>query len=148
MTSVLDASAVLAILLGEPGAQAATEAAATGTITSINLAEVRDRMVRVSRDRGRVVRALDALVDRGLQVTGCHREMAEQAADLRSEHYDGRQLPISLADCCAIAAAAKAEATLVSSDRDQLRVALRVGVTVLPIADSTGVVPDVGRFSR
>ncbi len=79
----------------------------------------------------------------GLRVLAGDRALAEQAADLRVAHYDRQGSAVSLADCFAIAAARREGASLVSSDADQLRVAVRVGVTVNPIANSLGVVPQV-----
>lgn len=143
MSSVLDASAVISILLGEPGASAASEAAPSGTVTAINLAEVRDRLTRRTGDHGRVADAIDGLVARGLRVTACDRDLAEHAADLRAAHYDRRLAPISLADCCAIAAALRLDGALVSSDQEQLRIAKQEGASVVPIANSSGVVPEL-----
>lgn len=144
MSAVLDASAIIAIVNGEPGASAAANAAAVDVlVTAINLGEAQDRLVRSLRDRDRVVAALDALVSGGLRVVSCDRELASEAADLRSSHYHRRDCPISLADCFAIAAAARLGSTLVSSDADQVRIATRAGVAVHPIPNSRGVIPQV-----
>ncbi len=143
MSAVLDASAITAILRGEPGASAAATAAVGGAVSSINLAEVRDRLSRLTGDPAAVARALDALLEHGLRVLVCDREVAEAAADLRTAHYHRRRAAVSLADCIGVVTALRTGATLVSSDGDQLRIAVLAGADVQPIANSQGVVPEV-----
>lgn len=138
MKAVLDASAVVSILRGEPGAVAASEAAVDGSVPAINLAEARDRLLRSMRDRPAVISAFELLLARGLRVLPCDRELAERAADLRAAHYDRRHTAVSIADCFAIAAAHRAEAALISCDEAQLRVAAATGVRVVPIAGADG----------
>jgi PIN domain nuclease of toxin-antitoxin system len=142
VSAVLDASAVAAILRGEPGAIAAADAAVSGAITSVNLAEARDRLGRLTGDPPSVARALDALVERGMRVLVCDRELAEAAADLRTRHYHRRRAAVSLADCIAVAAAERAGGPLVSSDHGQVALARTIGVAVRPIANSSGLVPE------
>lgn len=64
MTAVLDASAVLALLFGEPGAEAVVEHIAAGAVMStVNLAEVATVLVRNDRDPNAVLDSLRAQVD-------------------------------------------------------------------------------------
>lgn len=143
MSAVLDASALVALLAGEPGAAEAARVAPSGVVTAVNLAEARDRLSRVTGDPAGVAAALDRATDVGLRVLPCDRSLAEEAADLRAAHYDRAAAAVSLADCFAIAAAMRSGATLVSSDGLQLAVAQRVGVPVHPIANSQGEVPQM-----
>lgn len=143
MTTVLDASALVALLAGEPGAKEAARLAPSGAVTAVNLAEVRDRLVRSTRDAASVVAALERVIGAGLRVLSCDRSLAEAAADLRAAHYERIGSAVSLADCFAIAAALREGAALVSSDADQLRVAAKVGARISPIANSLGTVPRV-----
>ncbi len=83
------------------------------------------------------------MLDHGLSVVACDRDLAEAAADIRTEHYHSRRQSVSLADCFAIALARRDARSLVSCDADQLRVAAMVGVAIRPIANSAGVVPEV-----
>lgn len=63
MTVVLDASAVLALLFDEPGADAVAEHVAGGAVVStVNLAEVATVLVRRGRDPEVVLRPLRAQV--------------------------------------------------------------------------------------
>lgn len=64
MTAVLDASAVLALLFNEPGADTVTEHIATGaTMSTVNLSEVATILIRHGRDPDTVLDPLQAQVD-------------------------------------------------------------------------------------
>ncbi len=64
MTAVLDASAVLALLFDEPGADTVAEHIATGaTMSTVNLAEVATVLVRNGRDPNTVLDLLWTQVD-------------------------------------------------------------------------------------
>jgi ribonuclease VapC len=64
VTAVLDASAVLALLFGEPGAEAVVEHIASGAaISTVNLAEVATVLVRNDRDPRTVLDPLRAQVE-------------------------------------------------------------------------------------
>lgn len=140
MKVVLDASAIVALLDGEPGGAAvAAVLGPGGAASAVDLAEARDLLQRRRGASG----GTDEIVHRGLVVVPCDLELADRAADLRSSHYHPVFLPVSLADCIGVVTALHVGATLVSSDRDQLRVAALVGVPITPIANSAGVVPEV-----
>lgn len=139
MKVVLDASAIVALLDGEPGGAAVADVIASGCSTSaVNLAEARDLLAR----RNGSVGGTDVFVDRGLVVVPCDLAVADQAADLRTAHYHPRDRAVSLADCIAVATASAVGGTLVSSDRDQLRVAVLAGVSIHRVANSLGVLPE------
>lgn len=64
MTAVLDASAVLALLFDEPGAEAVVDHITAGaTISTVNLAEVATVLIRHGRDPNTVLDPLRAQVD-------------------------------------------------------------------------------------
>lgn len=64
MTAVLDASAVLALLFGEPGAEAVVDHIAAGAaISTVNLAEVATVLIRNGRNPNTVLDPLRAQVD-------------------------------------------------------------------------------------
>ena len=64
MTAVLDASAVLALIFGEPGAEAVVDHVTTGAaISTVNLAEIATVLVRNGRDANTVLDPLRAQVD-------------------------------------------------------------------------------------
>lgn len=63
MSAVLDASAVLALLFDEPGAEAVADVIADGaTISAINLAEVATVLIRNRRDLGATLDPVRAVV--------------------------------------------------------------------------------------
>jgi PIN domain nuclease of toxin-antitoxin system len=146
---VLDASALISLLDGEPGGAAVAAVLQDGaSVSAVNFAEARDTLTRRLPDPSRVRWAVDEIVHRGLRVIDCDRQRATEAADLRAGHYHRAQMPVSLADCIAIVTARGSGGTLVTSDSDQGRLAAEIGVEVLAIANSGGILPDVGRFSR
>jgi ribonuclease VapC len=64
VTAVLDASAVLALLFGEPGAEAVVDHITAGAVIStVNLAEVATVLLRNDRDPGTLLDPLRAQVD-------------------------------------------------------------------------------------
>lgn len=64
MTAVVDASALLALLFDEPGAQAVAEVIAEGaTASTVNLAEVATVLASNHRDANRVLEAVRAQVE-------------------------------------------------------------------------------------
>ncbi len=143
MTVVFDATALIAILRGERGAdEAAVAGLDGGAVTAVNFAEARDSLVRSLPEMSDVGAAVDRFVDRGLSILSCDRSLAVRAATLRSEHYRRRGRAVSLADCFAIAAAEDRGVPLVTSDRDQATVARAVGVEVRAIPNSAGLLPD------
>ena len=143
MIAMLDASALLAILRGEPGADDAAALAKDGAcITAINFAEVRDQAIRSYPDQPGAADVVDRFLDRRTVVVVCDEVLARRAAALRGRFYERRSRPVSLADCFAIAAAEARGTPLVTSDADQAAVARSVGVEVLAIANSAGVRPE------
>lgn len=64
MTAVVDASALLALLFDEPGAQAVAEVVADGaTMSAINLAEVATVLIRNHRDPQKVLDRVQAQIE-------------------------------------------------------------------------------------
>jgi len=115
---VLDASAVLALLFEEQGADAVEEALDEAAvedrpalITAVNWAEV---LYRVHRKRGEegLQKAREFERAMPLEVAAADREMAEQAARYKTTH----SLP--LADAFAAALARHRKARLLTSDPD------------------------------
>jgi ribonuclease VapC len=95
--AVLDASAVLAVVQDEPGADALRPLLPRALVCSVNLAEVLAKLVRDGMPRQEAAAALDAL----------HiEEVAFDAADAqRSAAYVTKG--VSLGDRCFLAAAAR-----------------------------------------
>jgi len=143
VTALLDASALLAILRGEPGSEAAVlHAADGGFVTAINFAEVRDQASRAYPDEPGAAASVDRFLDRRVTLVVCDESLARRASDLRAGHYRRRSRSVSLAACFVNAAAEGRRIPLVTSDADQAAVARSIGVEVLAIANSAGIVPD------
>ena len=101
--SVLDASAVLALVQDEPGADAVEQELAGGRLSAVNLAEVVGKVLDVALDPRRL-RPL--LVAAGVRVEPFGSEDAELAGALRALP-GGRRL--SLGDRCCLALALRVE---------------------------------------
>ncbi len=112
MTTVLDASAVLALLGDEPGADRVAAVVGDGaTIGAINLAEVLTKLADFGMPRGEAEDVLEGL---GLEVVAFDAIAARAASALRSStRARGR----SLGDRAALALAASRDAPVLTTDR-------------------------------
>lgn len=97
---MLDASALLALLFREPGAERVAASLAQGAISAVNLAEVLGRLVRDGRPLAEAVHRLAAL---GLEVVPLDAERATAVAGL--EPLTSRLAGLSLGDRCCLALA-------------------------------------------
>lgn len=141
----VDASALLALLLDEPGAPDVEGLLREGGVamTSVNYAEVIDQALRVQRkSRAAVARALDPLTSiRALVISDVSAATGVRAGELRATHYDRRDRPLSMADCILLAAASFDVAAVATSDQLVADVACRVGLPVRGLPNSLGVRP-------
>jgi ribonuclease VapC len=109
---VLDASAVLALLADEPGAERVADAIVAGaTIGAVNLAEVLTKLADIGMPR---VAAEDALDGLGLDVVAFDAAAARSSAGLREAT---RSRGLSLGDRAAIALAAARGVPVLTTDR-------------------------------
>ncbi len=112
MTAVLDASAVLALLADEPGADRVAAAIVEGAaIGAVNLAEVLTKLADIGMPR---ILAEDALEGLGLEVVPFDAAAARATAALRDAT---RARGLSLGDRAAIALAAARGAPVLTTDR-------------------------------
>lgn len=102
---VLDASALLAHLIGQPRGRAVTALLAGGGLcmATVNLAETIDVLSRrVGLERAHD--ALASLVDGPIaQLRVLDAARAWRLGDLRARHYHRTRRPVSLADCALLA---------------------------------------------
>ena len=122
MTLVLDASAVLVLLLDERGADAVAESLGEAVLGAVNLAEVLSKLV----DRGADASTLRGhLAAAGVVVEPLTEADAEDVALLRQLDADR---VLSLGDRCCLALARRLSSPVLTADRAWSRV--EVGVEV------------------
>ncbi|WP_407523847.1 type II toxin-antitoxin system VapC family toxin [Methylobacterium oryzisoli] len=124
MTSVLDASAVLALLFDEPGADQVRAHVAEGLIGVANLAETLAKLV----DRGLPpAEAAQAVTILGMQIVPFTDAQARTSAALRPAT---RAAGLSLGDRACLALALERGLPAVTAERRWSEIAEAVGVTV------------------
>lgn len=122
MTVVLDASAVLALLWGEPGAEAVEAVAGEASVGAANLAEVAAKLV----DRGLgpdTVRQVIGQLNSGILSVG-----PDEALDSGLLREATRAAGLSLGDRLCLAAARARQARVLTADRSWA--VLNVGVEI------------------
>lgn len=125
MSAVLDASAVLALLNGEPGGERVEAALAGASVSAVNLAEVLVRLRRAGVGREDCARAVACLA---LEVVPFDRELAAEAAELEVLTAGAG---LSLGDRACLATARRRRQSALTADRAWLR--LDIGVRVVAI---------------
>ena len=143
--TVLDASALISFLLGEP---AGDEVAALlrrrppPSVSAVNLEEVIDRLVRVERRAADEVNdVIDLLLVGGLEVEPFWLPNARRAASRRAAYYDRQTSALSLADCACLATAIALKTDLATTDPALATAARSEGIRVIPLPNSVGVRP-------
>ena len=119
---VLDTSAVLAFLFGEPGADKALDAFDGGAISVVNIAEI---LIRLARDGVDPVASLSRVERCGLAVEAPTLDDAVAAARLAPNSG------LSLGDRLCIALAHRLQAPVVTSDRTWMQSSLPVTVELI-----------------
>jgi PIN domain nuclease of toxin-antitoxin system len=139
LPTLIDASALIALLGGEPAAGEVREILQAGAaITALNLTEAVDRLGRrygLAIERVRPV--IEGLLEESLQVMSVNSAQAWRAAGIRIANYHRTSCPVSLADVVLIASAAPGQ-RIATSDSHILRIAAREDIEVIPLPDSHG----------
>jgi PIN domain nuclease of toxin-antitoxin system len=137
---ILDAYALLALLRGEPAAEAVRRLLTSEprpVLTAIGVAEVLDHLVRL-QGASEEAAALD-LAQLGLSDPAPVDAMLTTAAGLlRARHYHRTTCAVSLADCVAAAAARAAGFALVTADPHLLDLCLTEDIDTVVLPDSSG----------
>jgi ribonuclease VapC len=124
-TCVLDASALLAFLHGEPGSEAVRPMISGALISSVNWAEV----VQKSLDWGVAVTGLrEDLAALGLRILPFTWAQAEQAAEL---WLTTKSLGLSLADRACLALGLEVDLPVLTADRTWQGVGARIAVQLI-----------------
>lgn len=137
MTSILDASALLALFREEPGAADVDLMIRRGdcAVTAVNVAETLDVLQRVyGLSRHEAEDLVDLVVGgHAVRCRDVDLRMAQRAAALRARHYEGRSAALSLADCVLLAAAEDGD-EVVTGDRAVIDAARADGVASVALA--------------
>ena len=122
---VLDASALLAVLQGEPGAEAVEPVLRSAFMTTVNLAEVLAKLV----DRGvPEPEAFAIVVGLGLHLVDVDRALARASAKLREST---KRLGLSLGDRVCLALGEHTGLPVVTTDRAWAKLRLTVDIRVV-----------------
>ena len=123
--AVLDASALLAMLQGEPGADAVEEVVPDAVMATINLGEVLQKLVDAGAPEPEAFAAVAGL---GISFVGVDVELARGSARLR---HDTRQAGLSLGDRICLALGEKLDLPLLTTDRAWAGLGLALKVHVI-----------------
>ena len=133
---VLDASAVIALLQDEPGADTVETVLRShrARMSAVNVAEVIDVLVRVHRgEPDEVIAHVEELLSSAVEPIASSPELAIRAGELRARLFDRRSRRVSLADCFALATAAEGD-RVVTGDRVLAAVARDQGIAVVALS--------------
>lgn len=142
MAVVLDAYAIVALLVGERAGRDVQPLISGGLLCAPNAAEVLDVCVRVHKNETDVVRErLRWLTSGGLDVPPLDSGLGLMAGALRARHYKKRACEVSLGDCCALALAKARGLPLATADPGLATAARAEDVKVVALPDSRGERP-------
>lgn len=119
---VLDSSAILAVLLAEPGAHNVVASFHDGVLSTVSLAEILSKAERKGIDSEE---AYARILAYGLRIVPVEEQHARIAAKIS---LAPRELDLSLGDRLCIALAVALNCALLTSDRGMLR--LPVGIPI------------------
>jgi PIN domain nuclease of toxin-antitoxin system len=122
--AVLDASALIALIMGEPGAEAVEAVIAESVATTVNLAEIVGYFARNGAAEPAIRGMLDGL---RLEIVPFDAELAYAAGLLLPAT---RRAGLSLGDRACLALARRQGAKAFTTDRSWLRVAAAAGVEI------------------
>jgi PIN domain nuclease of toxin-antitoxin system len=138
-TTLIDASALIALLGAEPAAAEVREILSRGAaMTTLNLAEAVDRLARrysLAIERTRPV--IEGLLAKNLVLLPLGPAQVWRAGSIRAARYHRSRCPISLADAVLVASA-PANWCIASSDGLLLSVATNEGIATVALPDAKG----------
>jgi predicted nucleic acid-binding protein len=143
---LLDTSAVLTLLWGEPGEEEVATLLREGdcAIPAACLSEVVDRLVRCGGNPpSTLAEKLVPLFDEVVVVPPIGPAAALRAGELRADHYERRNAALSHIDCLLLATAGEDD-KVATSDGPLAKVARSLGITVVALPDSKGRRPSLG----
>lgn len=122
---VLDASALMALLLGEPGADAVEASLDRAIISTVNLAEVAGKLAERGMPEAEIHQVVETL---GLETTPFDEDQAYLAGDLRPST---RAMGLSLGDRACLALGRSLGAEILTADTAWRALGSDLRVTVI-----------------
>jgi PIN domain nuclease of toxin-antitoxin system len=121
---VLDASAILAYLLGEAGSREVEKLLDEAAVSAVNIAEVASKLAERGAPADRIRQTIEAL---GVEVIPCDETIAYQIGELRNST---KALGLSLGDRACLATALQHNVRAITADRHwkTLKVGARIHV--------------------
>jgi predicted nucleic acid-binding protein len=138
MRTLLDANALVAVILGEPGMEPVRSLLREGSaaMTAPNIVEVYDIATRrEGLPIGRVAEVVEPLFESAIEQVAVDAGLARRAAEIRSEHYHRATCALSLADVILLAAVGSAD-RIATSDSAVLAVAAELGLETIELPAS------------
>ena len=125
MKAILDASALLALVFNEPGAEIVVGEARTSVILSVNFSEVVQKVISIDGNPERAEEAVDLL---GIEVVPFDRRLARLTAELRERTAF---MGASFADRACLALGLASGAPILSSDQDWQKLDLGIDIRMI-----------------
>jgi predicted nucleic acid-binding protein len=133
--TLLDANALVAVILGEPAMKPVLGLLREGNtaMTGPNIAEVYDASVRrEGLSAGRVAEVVEPLFESAIETVAVDTGLARRAAEIRLEHYHRATRALSLADVILLAAVGSGD-RVATSDSAVLAVAAELGIETIEL---------------
>jgi len=137
--ALLDANALLAVILAEPAMERVLSILRGGTaaMTGANIAEVFDVAIRRKGfSRARVVDVVEPLFEGSVAPVNVDAALARRAGEIRAERYHRSNCPISLADAVLLAAARPGD-KIATADSGVLAVAAELSIETISLPRSS-----------
>jgi predicted nucleic acid-binding protein len=136
--TLLDANALIALILGEPAMERVQAILRQGAaaMTAANVAEVFDVSARrLDLSHERVATVVEPLFEGPLMPIPVDVPLARRAAEIRGDHYHRSTCPLSLADAILLGAAGPGD-KIATADSDVLAVAAKLGIETIELPRS------------
>ncbi|HEY5708067.1 MAG TPA: PIN domain-containing protein [Solirubrobacterales bacterium] len=140
MRTLLDANALVAVILGELAMGPVRSLLREGdaAMTAPNIVEVYDIAARrEGLPVDRVAEVVEPLFGGTIEQVVVDASLARRAAEIRIEHYHRKTRRLSLADVILLAAARPVD-KIASSDSDVLAIAAKLGIETIELPASAG----------
>jgi PIN domain nuclease of toxin-antitoxin system len=122
---VLDASAILALLNDEPGAQRVSEILPESIVGAVNMSEAAAKLISAGMNLSDATNSIELL---GLEIVPFDAALAYKAASLATA---GRKLGLSLGDRACLALAMAFDRTVVTADHMWPKLKLPVRIDII-----------------